>query len=617
MMRRAPFFGVLTLSCLCFSSFGQSAEDFSGQAARLVERNQPLEAVQLLRQGLELHPDSTPLLVTLGGLLTSLGKVEEGDQFLRRALAIDPHNVAALRESGEAKIRQGNLEAAKALFEKALWHGSTDAVSHQRLAFALFLQGKEAEALEHQRQAVAIKPFDAGYRRFFSSLLDVEGDPEAAYQQLLMAFRLDPTDAPTLGKLGRLARRRGNLSQALEFVEIAADLDPESPLYQNQLADYYQAAGVEAESLAARGRAADLEKLYQAYADSISLVRQGQVEKAASDLETAMQGAPPFPTGLLLQAELQRRLGHKDAALKLYLRVLELDPQRTAAREEGAWLQVNDGALQSAIELLRGSQKPSVNQALLEGYDAMLREDWDLALEKFEGVLAENPLTPPLLELVGRCLSASGRSEEALQVLRKASTVQPGDPEIAREQRQVRFDKATAYQDRREWRKALQLYAELQREESGEAAYFLNAAYCRQRLGDWEGAVGDYRRGLQLDPGQSWALVNLASSLYRLSRFEESLKEWRRVSSAGLGGADAHLQQGLCLSHLGRDPEAEVAFERALRAGVDSPELIYNLGVTRLRLMKVEGAWALIRRAADRGYPPALDLLRKARLGPR
>ncbi len=591
---------------------GQSLDEYTLQASRLIERSQLREAEALLRQGLDKYPQSPELSLRLGGLLLFLGRSAEGDEFLGRALEMDPHNQEALRKSAEAKLRLGRVDQAMELFRKALWHGSNDAESHYRLAFALFLQGEEDEALDHARRAVEINPFSAENRRFYSLLLGVSRRREDSYQQLLMAFRLQPDHAPTLYLLGQKAIAKGNFGQALEFATLAVERDPENPLYPRQLAEVQRRLGSDREAELWLARAEALQQVQDAYAEAVGLKFRGYPEKAAEKLEAALKEAPPFPTGLLYLADLYRGMGRRDEALAAYLRVLELDPRQTHAREEGAWIQAGQGSLASAIELLRNSDAPSPNAALLEGYQAMLDRDWELALRRFEGVLAENPLTPGLLDLMARCLAESGRPTEALGSLSKAKEFEPGNPELDAEMRRIRFDEAVAAQDRGEWRAALQIYEKLIAEDATAAAYRLNAAYCRQRLGDLEGAIADYREGLRLDSAADWARVNLASCLYRLSRFQPSLDEWRRVA-AGSDSADSHFQSGLCLSHLGRDAEAEVAFEKAMKRGLRSREILYNLGVTKLRLRKLPEAWALIRRSASLGYPPAADLARRAR----
>ena len=49
-----------------------------------------------------------------------------------------------------------------------------------------------------------------------------------------------------------------------------------------------------------------------------------------------------------------------------------------------------------------------------------------------------------------------------------------------------------------------------------------------------------------------------------------------------------------------------------MKMGTQSPEILYSLGLARLHNGKMEGTWALIRRSAAAGFPPARELLAKA-----
>ena len=58
-----------------------------------------------------------------------------------------------------------------------------------------------------------------------------------------------------------------------------------------------------------------------------------------------------------------------------------------------------------------------------------------------------------------------------------------------------------------------------------------------------------------------------------------------------------------------RIPEAEHALARALEMGEDRPEVLYTLGLVRLRGIEPTTARHLIRRSALAGYEPARRLL--------
>jgi len=165
--------------------------------------------------------------------------------------------------------------------------------------------------------------------------------------------------------------------------------------------------------------------------------------------------------------------------------------------------------------------------------------------------------------------------------------------------------------NQKHWKAALDRFMELIERGKAQADPFLYAAYCRQQLGDLPGAVNDYQAGLRLDPDATWARKNLAVSLYSLSRYQESAEQRERLLAISRS-PEEYFQLGLCYVHLSRHLEAENAFQAALREGNETPELFYNLAITRLRNGKQDDAWPLIRRSASAGYGPAVLLLRQA-----
>jgi tetratricopeptide (TPR) repeat protein len=339
----------------------------------------------------------------------------------------------------------------------------------------------------------------------------------------------------------------------------------------------------------------------------MSLAVYGKRVEAVGILEPVVQAHPEFVTGMMLLADLYQKLGQQSRAFDLYLKILEQDPFQASAREEGAWIQVQQGLLDSALQLLEESGVQTPNYTLITAYQRMIQGDWAGALQYFRQVEARNPLHPGLLQLISYCLNAQGEREEALRHLDKAEALRPGDPEIKLQMREIKFEDALHLLSEKKWSAALEILQELMKEDV-QANYLLRMAYCHQQLGDLRQATLEYRAGLEAEPTATWARINFASTLYRLGKYQESANQWERILPESKT-PDTYYRLGLSYSHLGRFPEAEYAFDKAVRLGDERPEVLYNLGLSRLRSKKQDEARDLIRRAAVAGYPPARELL--------
>lgn len=597
---------LILILCLGVVS-AQSVGEFTQQASQLVLQHEWEEAISLLRAGLDQHPGEPELLLQLGSLLVRSGRFAEGERLLQEALEQQPSNSEVLRNAGEAQLKQGRLASAVDLFRESLSHSSENVEAHHRLAFALLAQGQEELALEHARDAVELNPLDPRFRRLYAFLLDTQGQEETAYEQLKLAYRLEPRDSNLLFELSERRRRAGHLFQALEYLELATEVDPENPLYHKELSDLYQQLGHSERAEEEARREKNLRHAFEKYITAVSLAVKGKRAEAVRLLEPVVAAHPEFVTGMMLLADLYQKRGQENRAFDLYLKILEQDPFQSSAREEGAWIQVRQGLLDSALRLLEDSGVQTPNYTLIAAYRRMVQEDWAGALEYFRQVEAQNPLHPDLLQLISYCLNAQGEREEALLHLNKAEALRPGDPEIRLQMREIKFEDALQLLSAKKWRAALGILQELLKEDI-QADYLLRMAYCHQQLGDLQQAAQAYRAGLEAEPTATWARINFATTLYRLGDYQESADQWERILPESKT-PDTYYRLGLSYSHLGRFPEAEYAFDKAVQLGDQRPEVLYNLGLSRLRSNRPNEARVLIRRAAVAGYPPARELL--------
>jgi tetratricopeptide (TPR) repeat protein len=589
----------------------QSVDEYIRQGAQFTREHRLTEAIELLQRALQQHPDEPLLLIRLGSLLVHSGQLTQGELLLQKALDVQPQDPEILRNMAEARLRQGRISSAVTLLRQSLRQKSEDEALNHDLAFALFLENDREGALQHARRAVQLNPFDAKHRRLYALLLDIKGQKEQSYYQVKIAQQLAPRDPRLLFELSEKQRLAGRLDQALDSLRMASELDPENPLYHSELSRLCERLNRKALALEEGDKARTLYQAFEAYIQALTLKTGGRRAEAARLLEPVVERHPEFVTGIMLLAELYQKMGQEKRALDLYFRVLERDPMQAAAREEAAWIQVQQGALEPAAELLAKSPQGSPNQALVKAYRQQEHQDYAGALQQLRSLESDNPLNPGLLQLISFCLGTLGEREEALHYLTKAAKLSPGHPEIQLQARdiefQVKFDNAMQLFNRKDWKAALDSLTDLIDQGEPQASYFLYAAYCRQQLGDLRQAVNDYQAGLRLDPEASWARKNLAVSLYLLSRYEESAKQWERILTKSRA-PEEYLQLGLCYVHLSRHREAENAFQTALGEGKETPELLYNLGVTRLRNGKQDDAWPLIRRSASAGYGPAVLL---------
>jgi tetratricopeptide (TPR) repeat protein len=173
-------------------------------------------------------------------------------------------------------------------------------------------------------------------------------------------------------------------------------------------------------------------------------------------------------------------------------------------------------------------------------------------LDHFRGdvlALAVDPEYAPALLTVGTLEYELGRSEEALDLLRRLTTL-PGEPEDLPEI----IDKAGDYLiDKDDIQAALDLYLAAVKVYPGVALYHSAAGYCLGKLGDRESAVQRIRQAVELDPDNHLWLNDLGWSLMEIGNLAEAEKVLERAVS--LAPADYELAKNNLVEVRCRRPE--------------------------------------------------------------
>jgi tetratricopeptide (TPR) repeat protein len=94
-------------------AFAQLAEEYR-------RTGEPAEAVEVARAGLRIHPGYVSARVTLGRALLDLGELDDARAEFQRVLEEEPENLAALRSLAEIHQRHGNNDAALKHYQSAM-----------------------------------------------------------------------------------------------------------------------------------------------------------------------------------------------------------------------------------------------------------------------------------------------------------------------------------------------------------------------------------------------------------------------------------------------------------------------------------------------------------------
>jgi len=152
--------------------------ELNQQGLQALANDHPQAAVSLFEAALEMAPEQPILLGNLASALVSWAVVEQqqGDvstalDLLARAVARNPHHVAAYYWLAHLQLRSGHRDAAKAHLEAALANGLEHAVLLRMRADIAAVEGELDLSVEIIQRAVELDPADEKLQERAAQLL--------------------------------------------------------------------------------------------------------------------------------------------------------------------------------------------------------------------------------------------------------------------------------------------------------------------------------------------------------------------------------------------------------------------------------------------------------------
>ena len=225
----------------------------------------PDDAAELLKQGLQFYPDSHVTTVRLSDTLSSQSHSSEYASLIENSTKRFPREPRFWSEHARLLEASGNKLGAKAAYLRAIglglrqpWvmshlahllindsartaadisrakellvaalsYSDSDALSHYRLAEALWAENRTADALSSLRAAVRHSRDTAWLWSHLGGKLIEVGEFAEAAKALAHAESLQRDDMLTQFRLGRLAEECGDIDEAASRMAIALAIDP-------------------------------------------------------------------------------------------------------------------------------------------------------------------------------------------------------------------------------------------------------------------------------------------------------------------------------------------------------------------------------------------------------
>jgi serine/threonine protein kinase/tetratricopeptide (TPR) repeat protein len=244
------------------------------------------EAIQAYQKAIEVNPYYWFNWNSLGTAYYRFGDNEKALQAFQRVTELEPRNAAAYRNMGAVYFRQNKWSECIPVFEKSL-EFEQNSTTYSNLGTAYFYLKRYDEAVKMFEKAVEMNP---NYELAVGNLADGyrwsgrKQEAIATYgKAIALAYKdlqVNPRAASTMADLALYYAKKGDSTQALDFIRHARSIEPANISMLYTQAVIYCLAGREEESLTVLDEA--LQKGYS-------------LEEAKNDPELAeLQKLPQF-----------------------------------------------------------------------------------------------------------------------------------------------------------------------------------------------------------------------------------------------------------------------------------------------------------------------------------
>jgi Flp pilus assembly protein TadD len=187
----------------------------------------------LVRRALEFNPSDLNVLMEMAAMLQATGRPEEALTYLRQHETLAPGDHHGLVEQGRCLTDLGRLDQAEAVLRRAV--RVRDAAAEFNLGAVLDQKGQWENARERYLRALDIDPFHVRALNNLGVGLDRRGQSTAAVPYFERAIRIAPADAEFHANFGAALTQLRRLDDAVAELTKAVGLDPSSTTAHNNL----------------------------------------------------------------------------------------------------------------------------------------------------------------------------------------------------------------------------------------------------------------------------------------------------------------------------------------------------------------------------------------------
>jgi tetratricopeptide (TPR) repeat protein len=398
----------LQAAAICFAQSPQLVPDLAS-AQKLAAAERLPEAIAAYGAYLHTHPQSEVASVALADCYRRVHNFDEARQILLVARKQHPQSVPVLKSLGTLELEGQSYDLAIEALNSAVRLSPKDLEARSYLASAYRGKGDASSALAQLNRVLAAAPGNQLALFIRAQIYADSGENAKALADAEAVVAARPAYLPALALLAKLLVRQQNCPRA------AALLHPS-----------YESHQLDTQSLFILANAFDC----SGHPDQAKSVRAEFA--AAADADHQRTENDVQSKHLVEQAGERARQNQLAEASSLLQQALDKNPQNAAAYSQKAKILVSTGdlgAAQAAIERALALQPYQPDFLYVSGIVAERQKKWDEALACFQRVTQINPKEADAYFEIGKIRLQQGDRAAALKAFRAAASLEPGDPD--------------------------------------------------------------------------------------------------------------------------------------------------------------------------------------------
>jgi tetratricopeptide (TPR) repeat protein len=432
---------------------------------RLVREQYGLTAaLPWFERGLQIDPNDVPLLEEYGATLGELGRYRDMLVQARKILSLDTKNARAYYMQATLAARAGEYALARRIMEKVGGRFAELPGPQLLIAVSEYELGNYHKAIDSLTRLTEAQPHNGGLRALLARALHRSGDQAAAWGAIAPVANRADADHYSIALAARILEALGDREAAAFRLDRAAYPQIAAPL-----------ALAETQSLSSAAAEAGREprNAYKVVPYVRLLLAAGRYDEARRATAPLIAGNDGVVDAQLLAGDVEMASGNRAAAIAAYERARKISSNEAVlGRLVAAYRAAgNADAASSVIAEFLAYNPSSLLGQRLAAFDLIDRKAWAQALPMLYRLRTRTGFNDSVLNAnIARTLSALGKHDAAVRearlayridpanvmttyaygravllqggdtkgardLLRKASKLAPGNPEIARDYR--------------------------------------------------------------------------------------------------------------------------------------------------------------------------------------